>query len=133
MITNQRLTACTAYQESEGEWYLELVYEYESENGIHETIYPKVKLPYAMCHELPSVNRDIDDLCTLFYPMSLNDFESLRLLKGNVTTDEHYYKDVLVIDYLKVPKVYEMTLEEIEKELGYSVKIISKNKEKEHV
>lgn len=132
MITNKSLTACRAYQESEGKWYLELVYEYESEKGIHEIIYPKVELPYVMCHELPSVvNRGIDDLCTLKYPMPICDYGTLRLLKGNVTTDEHYYKDVLAIDYLKVLKVHEMTLEEIEKELGYSVKIISKNKEKE--
>lgn len=40
-------------------------------------------------------------------------------------------RDVCVVDNLIKPAVHEMTIEEIEKELGYKVKIINKENNNE--
>lgn len=39
---NAKLVDATAYQDENGTWYIELLYEYEDEFGVHRRYYPKV-------------------------------------------------------------------------------------------
>lgn len=126
----ETLVNCESYIDTYGTLCLKLIYEYEDKKGVHELIFPCVELPYEISHKIPAFI-NFNDASISGNCMKFENVCHLSIRRGDVTTDEHYYKDVFFVDYLKVPKVYEMTLEEIEKELGYAVKIISTNKEKE--
>lgn len=49
---NAKLVDATAYQDENGTWYIELLYEYEDEFGVHRRYYPKVEFPF-FCGKLP--------------------------------------------------------------------------------
>lgn len=105
----------------DGEVYLKLSYTYEGEDGTREIIFPKIDLGFYE-EQIPSYERYIGlytdkpfiynrygrsfDLCSVEVP-DIND-------------------PVDCIDKLIKPAVKEITLEEIEKKLGYPVKIVNK-------
>lgn len=109
-------------------WYLELIYEYENHKGKHAVIFPKAALPFAQ-KGFPALRNfaSIDGICSTTY-ICCNC--SMPLYESNCTLatergikDPAYYFDIVTES---TPR--EMTIDEIEKELGYKVKIINKER-----
>lgn len=122
----EKLVDATAYQDENGTWYMELQYEYEDESGVHRRYYPKVEFPF-FCEKLPPEEFSSDRLGRdeLTIGLFTNEVAVFRGNFSNPMTGQ-LMRDVCVVDNLVKPAVHEMTIEEIEKELGYKVKIINK-------
>lgn len=121
MKRNEKLIDATCWCE-QGMWYMSLTYEYDGKDGKHVTVYPKVMFPFPI-FAVPAVSR-VD---TASYP-TLNTPGRTPILEApvrNPVTYE-YLKKGYAFDFLTEPVVREMTIEEIEKELGHKVKIVNK-------
>lgn len=123
------LKIANAYRE-DGKYYLKLVYEYESDNGIHQLIYPKVVFPFPQ-NWTPCIEAEYS---LGSQSISLHPYDMCTALLGDVTVPKSdgvtiTTTDVAVTDVLVKPKIHKMTIEEIEKELGYKVEIVSKKGE----
>ena len=114
------LKQSTTYVE-DGKIYLKLSYTYEGDDGTHEVIFPKIDLGFYE-EQIPSYDRYIGLYTN--QPFIRNGYgKSFDLCSVEVPD----IKDsVCCIDKLIKPAVKEMTLEEIEKKLGYPVKIVNK-------
>ena len=124
-MTNQRLKDATVYFENKRP-YMKLVYEYEDNKGSHELVFPKVEFPFDTCN-VPTVY-DGSHLYIINYSNEAQLFKGVaRIDIGDIV---HTYDGVYYVDKIVKPKVHEMTLEEIEEKLGYPVKIVVKEKEK---
>ena len=129
MISNEHLTSSEVYFEK-GIPYIKLEYEYENDDGTHRILFPKVEFPFS-CLMVPTIGT-IDDQ-SYVSSRSAMDFRpcTLNIFKGNakiVKDDGAAVKkdNVVFLDVITKKKIHEMTLEEIEKKLGYSVKIVTK-------
>ena len=129
MISNEHLTSAEVYFEACVP-YIKLEYEYENDDGTHRILFPKVEFPFS-CLRVPTLN-EIDYQCYISIHSAM-DFRpcTLSLFKGNakiVKDDGTAVKkdNVVFLDVITKKKIHEMTLEEIEKKLGYSVKIVTK-------
>ena len=139
--------------EAKGRFYMNLTYVYEDAKGNeHTRIYPKVDFPVALSVDLPVVEEQWfvhgmirhNDLQisygdvfihagSVLVPANIDIVE--RVGPGPIkepipdtSTDVSRYDrfdDVYYVDYISKPYVKEMTLEEIEKKLGYKVKVVS--------
>lgn len=127
---NVKLVDATTYKDENGTWYMELLYEYEDESGVHRRYYPKVEFPF-FCGKLPPEEFSSDHFGRGELTISLITNE-VAVHRGNFCNPMtgQLMKDVCVIDNLVKPAVHahEMTIEEIERELGYKVKIVNKEK-----
>ena len=110
----------------DGSRYLKLVYEYEDSHGIHELTIPQVEFPFGnrlnliYTHENnPALQRLSIRLCTE------GDITNVYLHDSKSYDGLVYYTDKII---KRKPK--KMTIEEIERELGYKVEIVSSRKEK---
>ena len=110
----------------DGSRYLKLVYEYEDSYGIHELTIPQVEFPFGnrlnltyICENNPALQRLSIRLCTV------GDLTNVYLYDTKSDDGLVYYTDKII-----KPKPKKMTIEEIERELGYKVEIISSRKEK---
>ena len=109
-------------------WYLKLVYKYKDEKGEHIVEFPKTTLPFTQEY-LPSItitsNPFYFGTCTY-----INCNDSVPLYKAvSALASKRGIKDpACYFDIITEPVSREMTLDEIEKELGYKVKIINKKK-----
>ena len=111
----------------DGSRYLKLVYEYEDSYGIHELTIPQVEFPFGnrlgltcnICENNPALQRLSIRLCTE------GDVANVYLYDTKSYDGLVYYTDKIIKH-----KPKKMTLEEIERELGYKVEIISSRKEK---
>lgn len=110
----------------DGSRYLKLVYEYEDSYGIHELTIPQVEFPFGNRLNLihiyennPALRRLSIRLCTE------GDVTSVYLYDTKSDDGLVYYVDKII---KRKPK--KMTIEEIERELGYKVEIVSSRKEK---
>lgn len=138
-IQTVKLFDINAYTDDEGHSYLNLTYLVETDDGVYHVVYPAVDLGIDPT-TLPTMECDkIDDLFgTCIKPSELWSItfrgnNTFFLRKGDVSGvnawgDMVGAKDVYYATMLKKPKVNEMTIEEIEKKLGYKVKIVG-NKE----
>ena len=128
---NVKLVDATAYQVENGTWYMELQYEYENESGVHRRYYPKVEFPF-FCGKLPPEEFSSDRFGRNELTISLFTDE-VAVFRGNFSNPMtgQIMRDVCVIDNLIKPAFREMTIEEIEKELGYKVKIVNKENSNE--
>ena len=126
-----KLVDATAYQVENGTWYMELQYEYEDKSGVHRRYYPKVEFPF-FCGNLPPEEFSSDRFGRDELTIGLFTKE-VAVFRGNFSNPMtgQIMSDVCVIDNLIKPTVHEMTIEEIEKELGYKVKIINKENSNE--
>lgn len=102
-------------------FYIMLEYRYEDNDGVHELTIPKVDFPFKQ------------DKYPVFYrkeangaPYILANDHVIPLLKGQVGDAYEYAVDVIV-----EPAVHEMTIDEIEKKLGYKVKVVTKEENNE--
>ena len=110
----------------DGSRYLKLVYEYEDSYGIHELTIPQVEFPFGnrlnliYIHENnPALQRLSIRLCTE------GDVANVYLHDTKSHDGFVYYTDKII---KRKPK--KMTIEEIERELGYKIEIVSSRKEK---
>lgn len=111
------------------EWFMHLEYEYEDNLGKHLVTLPKVDFPYSLKYK-PNV-----DFCNCMVTFgfeasaSIDISESLNLHEGNVTnpltneTINAFYTNIIV-----EPKIHDLTIDEIEKKLGYKVRIVAYTK-----
>ena len=131
---NVKLVDATAYQDENGTWYMGLRYRYEDESGIHERYYPKVEFPF-FCGKLPPEEFSSDRFGRDELTISLFTNE-VAVFRGNFLNPVtgRMMHDVCIIDNLVKPAApaHEMTIEEIEKELGYKIKIIKKENSNEY-
>ena len=106
--------------------YLKLVYEYEDSHGVHELTIPQVEFPFGNRLNLFYIHGNNPELQRL----------SIRLCtEGNVANvylhdTKSYDGLVYYTDKIIKHKPKKMTIEEIERELGYKVEIINSRKEK---
>jgi len=123
---NEKLKDAVAYHDDSGRWYLKLVYSYEDDRGLHDLIYPKVQFPFSTMLP-PDVHFPPNDRYRCRFIPFIEPFDRLDLLEDDVINpnDGAKYTSNLV-DILIKPKVNEMTIDEIEQKLGYSIKIINK-------
>ena len=118
---NAELSSILPFKE-DGCWYLKLVYTYEDKKGKHMVVIPKASVPFVQeC--VPYINRPY----TLELPyinccdtMTLHEAVSDTASKRGTKTPACYFD--IITEYAS----REMTLDEIEKELGYKVKIVNK-------
>lgn len=112
-------------------WYLKLVYKYEDKTGKHTVIIPKAGLPFTQS-SVPIINKQESyyNQYGLEYPcitcnntMTLYEATSYTAIERGIATPANYFD--IITEYTS----REMTLDEIEKELGYKVKIINKEAE----
>lgn len=119
-------------------WYLKLIYKYEDKKGKHTVVIPKAAIPFEQ-RSLPSISRLYPYCykllerpyinCNKFleHPyINCNDsmllYDSVDGLASERGIKEPGYCFDIITEY--APR--EMTLDEIEKELGCKVKIINK-------
>ena len=127
MKNNVQLVGVSAYTDEYEDWFLKLIYEYDDDKGKHELIYPKVELPFAMCGIPYIVNNSAGDFIGMpnYYTFGEDAYCHVRegVVKDPLTGKE--IGTTIMADILIKPKIHEMTLEEVEKKLGYKVKIVS--------
>lgn len=81
-------------------WYLKLIYKYEDKKGKHTVVIPKAAIPFE----------------------SMELYDSVCGLASERGIKEPSYCFDIITEY--APR--EMTLDDIEKELGYKIKVINK-------
>ena len=109
-------------------WYLSLAYKYEDEKGKHIVEIPKTTLPFSQ-GLLPSIVSEpfYFDTCTY---IDCNDSMPLYKAVSALASKRGIKDPACVFDTITEPISREMTLDEIEKKLGYKVKIISNEEKK---
>ena len=119
MKINQELKEANIYEEN-GSYYMKLVYEYETESGFYRRTYPKVSFPVTLLR-VPFTN-----IASYLGPVYISLDDELAVCEADCIVRGKEFRCIKFVDELIKPKVHEMTLEEIEKKLGYPVKIVSK-------
>lgn len=107
-------------------WYLKLVYKYEDEKGKHTVVILKAAIPFAQGY-LPSITSMPSYFNGSLEHPFINCYDSMPLYESVCAlASERGLKDPgCCFDIITEPAYREMTLDEIEKELGYKVKIIN--------
>lgn len=129
MRKNERLIGIRPYQISTGDWHLELTYAYEDKKGEHRVIFPDVQCPFPT-QEVPFLDAALRScgFCGFSIPglehIPLN-MESCQLAQERGYTEPAYAFDIITNYFTR-----DMTIEEIEQELGYKVNIVSKEEKK---
>ena len=114
-----------------GYWYLKLIYKYDDKNGNkHRFIIPKASVPFVQ-ERIPPINWDYNSLCnkTLNASPYIKGEERIPLHEGVYTPEIEPGEAKLAGVYFDIVTDYtikEMSLTEVEKELGYKVKIVNK-------
>ena len=136
MRKNERLINIRPYQTSTGDWHLELTYAYEDKKGEHRVIFPDVQCPFpTQAVPFPDTTPHAVGISLRscgFCGFSIPGLEHIPLNMGSCQlaqergiTEPAYAFDIITIYFTR-----DMTIEEIEKELGYKVKIVSKEEKK---
>lgn len=110
-----KLILATIHGDYDSGFYMKLVYTYTDELGKHELTFPNVELPFNKT-DLPDIIQSMGDEVFLIGK------QRMRLLKGSVYWSN---EKQCFFDRVTEPKVHRMTIEEIEKELGYKVEIVT--------
>lgn len=106
--------------------YMKAVYELEDEGGIYEITLNKIEIPLSAYHLPDVITKCMDSsFCSTIINKPTIIIPALDRLRLFADSDGVYVTKKLIKS-----KVHEMTLEEIEKKLGYSVKIVSKGEKK---
>ena len=125
---NVELSNIIPFKENDS-WYLKLIYNYDDENdNKHMFVIPKASIPFDQrC--IPSINA-LYCKSLMIYPY-INCKEKM-LLHNSVcdsTSEQGEAKEEgICFDIITDYAVKEMSLNEIEKELGYKVKIVNKER-----
>ena len=111
----------------DGRWYFKLIYKYEDKKGKHTVVIPKAAAPFGSGSPL-SINRlDPYYKCLVERPyINCNDSMPLYESVCDLAIAQGAKEPSCYFDIITEYASQEMTLDEIEKELGYKVKIINK-------
>lgn len=115
MMNDLKLKDLQLYKEDD-KYYLSAIFDQEDEVGFYEISVPKILLPI-----IPNCSIDVDVSATVFgvlYNRVTVDLGVVRLYAEPFDNKRNFYTKKLISE-----KVHEMTLEEIEKELGYKIKL----------
>lgn len=104
-------------------WYLKLVYKYENKMGEHTVVIPKVSMPFPQ-YTLPNIDGRGPYYSNHY--MVCSDMVTLYSSTCDIAIERGVTEKSCYFDIITEYSTREMTLDEIEKELGYKVKIISK-------
>ena len=110
----------------DGSRYLKLVYEYEDSHGVHELTIPQVEFPFGNRLNLIYIHGNNPELQRLSIRLCTDGDVANVYLHDTKSYDGLVYYTDKVIKH----KPKKMTIEEIERELGYKVEIVSSRKEK---
>ena len=126
MRKNERLIDIRPYQTSTGDWHLELTYGYEDKKGEHRVILPDVMCPF------PTQAVPFPDTTPRSCSLSIPGLEQIPVNIGScqLAQERGNTKPAYAFDIITNYFTRDMTIEEIEEELGYKVKIISKEEKK---
>lgn len=115
------LTKVVPYKTERGEWRLELTCTYEAKDGKHEVTIPACEFPLNPNNLY--IHQEFDNTAygALRPTYYLEGASALELFQAR-NRDGTYY---ILTDRLVEPRVEEMTIAQIEKELGYKVKIVN--------
>lgn len=121
-LIREELKSLELFQEN-GKFYLKFIYEYEDMNGVYELTLPKVELPIDV-KNIPKIEEDCD-LSSVMIRKNYIVFGKNNVLWLQPDKKQHVY-------YLKLleDKRVELTMEEIEKRLGYKIKIVNDKEDK---
>lgn len=110
-------------------WYLKLVYEYDDKKGKHTVIIPKASIPFSQ-RSFPSISRALPCCGRLLGDTYINCNNSMLLHEStcDLASERGIKEPGYGFDIITEYASREMTIDEIEKELGYKVKIINKEK-----
>lgn len=126
---NAKLSSIIPFKEDEC-WYLKLVYTYEDKKGKHMVVIPKASVPFVQgC--VPYINRQYTyrSQYTLELPyINCCDTMTLHEAVSDTASKRGTKTPACCFDIITEYTSQEMTLDEIEKELGYKVKIVNKEK-----
>lgn len=127
---NAELTSITPFKEDD-RWYLKLIYKYEDENGKHTVVIPKTSIPFSQRY-LPVIKSSPSYNEYLLECPYMDCRDSMMLYKStcNLASERGVKEPACYFDIITEYATKEMTLDEIEKELGYKVKIVNKKKGK---
>ena len=118
---NTELSSIVPFKE-DGFWYLKLVYKYEDDKGNkHTVIIPKAAIPFNQTG-LPYITRSLSELPYI----NCNDSMPLHDSICDLAIERGAKEPGCCFDIITEYASREMTLDEIEKELGYKVKIVNK-------
>ena len=112
-------------------WYLKLIYTYEDKKGKHTVVIPKAAIPFKQ-RGLPSISRlypKFSSCCNVLleHPyIYCNDSMELYDSVCGLASERGIKEPSCCFDIITEYAPREMTLDEIEKELGYKVKVINK-------
>ena len=126
------LTSITPFKEDD-HWYLKLVYKYEDKEGNkHTVVIPKATVPVAQ-GIIPYINTPAPYYSTSRLELErpyINCRDSMLLYESicDLASERGAKEPACYFDIITEYASREMTLDEIEKELGYKVKIINKEK-----
>lgn len=133
MRKNERLINIRPYQTSTGDWHLELTYGYEDKKGEHRVILPDVMCPFPT-QTIPFPDTTPHTVESIFARVifSIPGLEQIPVNIGScqLAQERGNTKPAYAFDIITKYFTRDMTIEEIEKELGYKVKIISKEEKK---
>lgn len=126
MRKNEQLIGIRPYQTSTGDWHLELTYGYEDKKGEHRVILPDVMCPF------PTQAVPFPDTTPRSCSFSIPGLEQIPVNIGScqLAQERGNTKPAYAFDIITNYFTRDMTIEEIEEELGYKVKIISKEEKK---
>lgn len=116
-MKNIRLISFEVYQENDN-YFAKAVYRFEDEKGIWEETYPKIRLPIAQ-YSIPVVNHT-----------ETSNYHGVHIINATINLGfgelplEETDKYILAERRLVKEKVHDMTIAEIEKKLGYKIKIV---------
>lgn len=116
----------------DGRWYLKLIYKYEDGIGKHTVVIPKAAIPFTQWN-IPTIKSSIPYSELLLDRPYIDCSDPMMLYESTCDLaiergfrEPNYYFDIITEYATK-----EMTLDEIEKELGYKVKIVNRKKGKD--
>ena len=133
MRKNERLIGIRPYQTSTGDWHLELTYGYEDKKGEHRVIFPDVQCPFpTQAVPFPDTTPHAVGIYLRSCGFSIPGLEKIQLNMGHcqLAQERGYTKPAYAFDIVTNYFTHDMTIEEIEKDLGYKVKIVSKDEKK---
>lgn len=106
--------------EEAGQYYLKLKYILEDEHSVRELEIPKVKIQVNK-NLYPHINCISQTIGDSIYDLYAGYGDCLPILPGETAEANHvYYTEKIIKEKRK-----EMTVAEIEKKLGYKIKIVS--------
>ena len=120
-ITEPTLKSAKLYNE-DNKYYLKLIYTFSNSEGVFEIEIPKVRLPIETFVKINNTSEGIS--CGDFYKRTDLRY-NLKFERFTLPFFEDSNGNSFNIECIEKLKK-EMTIEEIENELGYKIKIISK-------